>query len=72
MPIASGQGSVHVEGMAKAWNGFLPQNQLIKEEWDLLEACELRARLADHSEPPVEPGNDGTSDPYRKAEESAG
>lgn len=33
--------------MARAWSGFLPQNLLIKEEWELLEACEAKARKAD-------------------------
>jgi len=30
--------------MARKWSGFLPQNLLIKEEWELLEACEAHAR----------------------------
>ncbi len=31
--------------MARTWSGFLPQNQLVKEEWDLLETCEAYARV---------------------------
>ena len=33
--------------MARKWSGFLPQNLLIKEEWELLEACEARHREAE-------------------------
>ena len=36
--------------MARKWSGFLPQNLLIKEEWELLEACEARHRLAEERE----------------------
>jgi hypothetical protein len=32
--------------MARKWSGFLPQNLLIKEEWELLEACEAQLRRA--------------------------
>ncbi len=32
--------------MARRWSGFLPQNLNVKEEWDLLEACEAKAGLA--------------------------
>jgi hypothetical protein len=35
--------------MARKWSGFLPQNLLIKEEWELLEACESRARKAEEA-----------------------
>ncbi len=33
--------------MARKWCGFLPQNLRIKEEWELLEACEAQARHAE-------------------------
>ncbi|HYG36887.1 MAG TPA: hypothetical protein VEC99_18990 [Clostridia bacterium] len=33
--------------MARKWSGFLPQNLNVKEEWNLLEACETRARLVE-------------------------
>ena len=26
--------------MARSWNGFLPQNQAVKEQWGLLEATQ--------------------------------
>ncbi len=35
--------------MARRWSGFLPQNQTIKEEWDLLEACEAQAKVAEQA-----------------------
>ncbi len=32
--------------MARKWSGFLPQNLNVKEEWELLEACEAKAAVA--------------------------
>lgn len=36
--------------MARSWNGFVAQNMAAKEEWALVEACELRARLGHAAE----------------------
>ena len=30
--------------MARKWSGFVPQNLAAKEEWEMLEACESKAR----------------------------
>ncbi len=30
--------------MAKRWGGFLAQNLMAKEEWDLFEACHAQTR----------------------------
>jgi hypothetical protein len=57
---------VEVGMMARKWSGFLPQNQSIKEEWALLEACEAQARLAEAgsaNEPEEEESPAGVSAP---------
>ncbi len=46
--------------MARKLSGFLPQNQTVMEEWELLEECEAQSRMlnawqAQQHEPPPLP-----------------
>ena len=31
--------------MGRSWSGFLPQNELIKLQWEALEACQVQAAV---------------------------
>jgi hypothetical protein len=38
--------------MARKWSGFLAQNSVAKEEWNLIEACEHWARATQGNQKP--------------------
>lgn len=41
--------------MARKWSGFVAQNLATKEEWEMLEACEVAAKRVERVSDKVKP-----------------